>query len=89
VEAARRQFVRLNALSTSLRYPVPSEYSKSALSALCQITKMLGCADQEFIDIRAMALKAPISGSILAEPDACLVMIMALPFGPTRALASV
>jgi hypothetical protein len=25
-------------------------------------------------------------GSILAEPDACFVMMMALPFGSTRAL---
>jgi class 3 adenylate cyclase len=36
-----------------------------------------------------MALNAAISGSILAEPEACLVMMMmmmALPFGSTRAL---
>ena len=33
-----------------------------------------------------MALNAAMSGSILAVPDACFVMIMALPFGSTRAL---
>jgi len=35
-----------------------------------------------------MALKAAISGSILAEPEACLVMMIALPFGSTLALAA-
>jgi len=44
---------------------------------------MLGCADQGFVAISAMALNAAISGSILAEPDACFVMMMALPFGST------
>ena len=38
---------------------------------------MLGRADQGFVDISAMALSAAISGSILALPDACLVMMMA------------
>jgi hypothetical protein len=38
---------------------------------------MLGCADQGFVDINAIALNAAISGSILALPDACLVMMMA------------
>lgn len=49
---------------------------------------MLGRDDQEFVDINAMALNAAISGSILAEPDACFVMMMALPFGSTRAFAT-
>ena len=49
---------------------------------------MLGLDDQEFVDINAMALNAAISGSILAEPDACFVMMMALPFGSTRAFAT-
>jgi hypothetical protein len=53
-----------------------------------QITKMLGCADQGFVAISAMALKAAISGSILAAPEACLAMMMALPFGSTRAFAT-
>ena len=34
----------------------------------------------------AIALNAAMSGSILAVPDACFVMIMALPFGSTPAL---
>ena len=34
---------------------------------------MLGRADQGFVDISAMALNAAISGSILAEPEACFV----------------
>ena len=49
---------------------------------------MLGREDQGFVDINAMALNAAISGSILAEPDACFVMMMALPFGSTRAFAT-
>jgi hypothetical protein len=40
---------------------------------------MLGRVDHEFVDISAIALNAAISGSILAEPEACLVMMMALP----------
>ena len=47
---------------------------------------MLGCDDHGFVDINAMALNAAINGSILALPDACFVMMMALPFGSTRAL---
>jgi hypothetical protein len=39
----------------------------------------LGCVDAGFVAIRAMALNAAINGSILAEPEACLVMMMALP----------
>jgi hypothetical protein len=31
---------------------------------------MLGCADQGFVDIKAIALNAAINGSILAEPEA-------------------
>ena len=49
---------------------------------------MLGCDDAEFAAIQAIALNAAISGSILAEPDACFVMMMALPFGSTRAFAT-
>ena len=41
--------------------------------------KMLGRVDQGFVDISAMALNAAISGSIFAEPEACFVMMMALP----------
>jgi hypothetical protein len=41
-----------------------------------------------FVDINAMALNAAISGSILAEADACFVTRMALPFGSTRAFAT-
>jgi hypothetical protein len=32
---------------------------------------MLGRVDQGFVDINAIALNAAISGSILAEPEAC------------------
>jgi hypothetical protein len=49
---------------------------------------MLGRVDQGFVDIKAMALNAAIKGSILAEPEACFVTSMALPFGSTRALAT-
>jgi len=49
---------------------------------------MLGRVDHGFVDIEAMALNAAISGSILAEPDACFVIMMALPFGSTRAFAT-
>ena len=49
---------------------------------------MLGLDDQGFVDISAIALNAAINGSILAEPDACLVMMIALPLGSTRALAT-
>jgi hypothetical protein len=38
------------------------------------ITKMPGRDDAGFADIQATALNAAISGSILAVPDACLVM---------------
>ena len=47
---------------------------------------MLGCDDAGFAAIEAIALNAAISGSILAVPDACFVMTMALPLGSTRAL---
>jgi len=43
------------------------------------ITRVLGRVDHEFMDISAMALNAAISGSILAEPEACMVIMMALP----------
>jgi hypothetical protein len=33
-------------------------------------------------------INAAISGSILADPDACVVIMMALPFGSTRVLAT-
>jgi putative SOS response-associated peptidase YedK len=39
---------------------------------------MLGCAVAGFAAIQVMALNAAIRGSILAVPDACLVMMMAL-----------
>jgi len=42
---------------------------------------MLGCADAGFEAVQAMALNAAVSGSILVVPEACLVMMMALPFG--------
>ena len=47
---------------------------------------MLGCVDAGFEAIHAMALNAATNGSIFAVPDACLVMMMALPYGSTRAL---
>jgi hypothetical protein len=47
---------------------------------------MLGCVDAGFDAIHAMALNAAMSGSIFAVPDACFVMMMALPRGSTRAL---
>ena len=50
--------------------------------------KMPGRDDQGFVDISATALNAAISGSILADPDACLVTRIALPLGSTRALAT-
>jgi hypothetical protein len=40
---------------------------------------MLGGVDQGFVDIRAMALNAAISGLILAVPEACLATRMTLP----------
>jgi hypothetical protein len=48
---------------------------------------MLGRSDHGLVDINAMALNAAISGSILADPDGCFVMMMASPFGSTRAFA--
>jgi hypothetical protein len=49
---------------------------------------MLGRDDHGFVDISAMALNAAIKRSIFALPDARLVMMMALPFGFTCALAT-
>src|SRR5262245_36091427 len=49
---------------------------------------MLGRDDQGFVDINEIALNAAISGSIFAVPDACLVMMMALPLGSARELAT-
>jgi hypothetical protein len=49
---------------------------------------MLGRSDHGLVDINAMALNAAISGSILADPDGCFVMMMASPFGSTRAFAT-
>jgi len=49
---------------------------------------MPGRDDHGFVDISATALNAAISGSILAVPEACLVMMIALPLGSTRALAT-
>ena len=46
---------------------------------------MLDRADQGFVDIDAMTSNIAISGSILADQDGCFVMMMALPFGSTRA----
>ena len=37
----------------------------------------------------AMALNAAISGSNFAVPDACFMMMMALPFGSTPALPAI
>jgi hypothetical protein len=47
---------------------------------------MLGRDDQGFVDINAIALNAAISGSILADPEACFVTRTAFLFGLTRAL---
>src|SRR5262245_44949481 len=44
----------------------------------------LGCLDTGFVTIKSMASNAAIRGSILAVPDACFVMMMALPLGSTR-----
>jgi hypothetical protein len=49
---------------------------------------MLGRSDHGLADINAKALNAATSGSTLADPDGCFVMIMALPFGSTRAFAT-
>jgi hypothetical protein len=49
---------------------------------------MLGREDHGFVDISAIALNAAIRGSIFALSDACFVMMMALPFGSTRAFAT-
>jgi hypothetical protein len=43
---------------------------------------------QEFVAISAMALNATISGSILAQPDACTVMAVALSGDSIRAWPS-
>jgi hypothetical protein len=43
-----------------------------------KITNMLGRADQGFADSNAIALNAAISGSIVAELEACLATRMAL-----------
>jgi hypothetical protein len=40
------------------------------------MVKMLGRANHGFVDISAIALNAAISGSILADPDACFVMMI-------------
>ena len=53
---------------------------------LDDIKKMRRRDDHGFVDISAIALNAAISGSILALPDACLVVMMALPFAHARAL---
>jgi hypothetical protein len=45
---------------------------------------MLGCDEAGFAAIQAIALNATMSGSILAEPDACFVMMMALPLVHVR-----
>jgi hypothetical protein len=50
---------------------------------------MLGCVDAGIEAIHAKALIAAINGSIFAVPDACLVMMFALPFGSTRVLPTV
>ena len=50
--------------------------------------KMLCRDDQGFVDINAIALNAAINGSILADPEACLVTRIALPLGSTLALAT-
>jgi hypothetical protein len=55
-------------------------------SVLTYIQNMLGCVDAGFEAIHAIALKAAIKGSILAVPEACFVMMIALPRGSTRAL---
>jgi hypothetical protein len=51
------------------------------------LKKSLGRVDRGFVDINAMALNAAIGGSISAELEACFVMMTALPFGSTRAVA--
>jgi hypothetical protein len=53
-----------------------------------EITKMLASTDHWFVDINAIALNAAIRGSIFAEPDACFMMMIALPLGSTPAFAT-
>jgi hypothetical protein len=54
----------------------------------CRFVAVSGDVDQEFVDINAMASNATISGSILTHPNACFVMMMALPFGSTLILGT-
>jgi hypothetical protein len=44
--------------------------------------------DHGFVDISANGIERGIDRSIVALPDASLVMMMALPFGSTRPLAT-
>jgi hypothetical protein len=48
--------------------------------------KVLDRDEEGFVDISAMVLNATFSGSIFADPAACLVTRTVLPFGATRAL---
>ena len=50
---------------------------------------MLCCVDAGFEAIHATALNAAINGSIFAVPEACLVMMLALPFGSARVLPTI
>jgi hypothetical protein len=61
--------------------------SLADLAAHASPDEVLGM-DKGFVDINAITLNAAISGSIFAVPDACFVMMMALPFSSTRALAT-
>jgi hypothetical protein len=76
----------LSAARRFWRYRTP--ISAAHVSCQSQMKKSPGRVDHGFVDINAMALNAAISGSILAEPEACFVMMMALPFGSTLALAT-
>jgi hypothetical protein len=49
---------------------------------------MLGCVDDGFDAIHAMALNAAMSESISAELKPSFEMMVALPFGSTRALTT-
>ena len=70
----RRRFRRHR--QHSLRWLVGSSRSVSMFAVFASF----GRGKQGLVDMSAMALNAAMSGSILAYPEACFVMIMALPF---------
>ena len=65
--------------AVSARYPLWYLYLAEQVRHLNQSYAWL--RHQGFVAINAMALNAAISGSVLVEREACLVMMMALPLG--------